>query len=152
MRIRLINTLIWGCVKRIYFRPTPQHYGDLKLTTLLHLLAKWSFSPPIKQLLGGERPLWCGTHRPTTFGIQQSLSMKRCPYDNAMAQAMFKVFKTEFANQSHFISLEHGDHIHQFNNLRIRNTRLFNTCGIQAETIIIFVQFIVDIAIYMLNF
>lgn len=28
-----------------------------------------------------------------TFGIQRSLSMKGCPYDNAVAEAMFKVFK-----------------------------------------------------------
>ncbi|MFY0521655.1 DDE-type integrase/transposase/recombinase, partial [Lysinibacillus sp. UGB7] len=33
-----------------------------------------------------------------TFGIQRFLSMKGCPYDNAVAEAMFKVFKTEFAN------------------------------------------------------
>jgi putative transposase len=40
------------------------------------------------------------------FGIQRSLSMKGCPYDNAVAEAMFKVFKTEFANGAHFLSLE----------------------------------------------
>ena len=28
-----------------------------------------------------------------TFGIQRSLSMKGCPYDNAVAEAMFKVFQ-----------------------------------------------------------
>ena len=41
-----------------------------------------------------------------TFGIQRSLSMKGCPYDNAVAEATFKVFKTEFANSAHFASLE----------------------------------------------
>ena len=41
-----------------------------------------------------------------TFGIQRSLSMKGCPYDNAVVEATFKVFKTEFANQAHFTSLE----------------------------------------------
>ena len=40
-----------------------------------------------------------------TFGIQRSLSMKGCPYDNAVAEAMFKVFKTEFANGAHFLLL-----------------------------------------------
>ena len=30
-----------------------------------------------------------------TFVIQQSLSMKGCPYDNAVAEAMFKLFRTE---------------------------------------------------------
>lgn len=29
-----------------------------------------------------------------TFGIERSLSMKGCPYDNAFAEATFKVFKT----------------------------------------------------------
>ena len=38
-----------------------------------------------------------------TFTIQRSLSMKGCPYDNAVAEATFKVFKTEFANQLHFL-------------------------------------------------
>lgn len=34
-----------------------------------------------------------------TFGTKRSLSMKGCPYDNAVAEAMFKVFKIEFANE-----------------------------------------------------
>ncbi len=62
-----------------------------------------------------------------TFGIQRSLSMKGCPYDNAVAEANFKVFKTEFANQAHFTSLEQlalelGDYVHWFNNLRLHGT------------------------------
>lgn len=61
------------------------------------------------------------------FGIQRSLSMKGCPYDNAVAQAMFKVFKTEFANGAHFSSLEQlafelGDYVHWFNKFRIHGT------------------------------
>lgn len=39
-----------------------------------------------------------------TFGIQQSLRMKGCPYNNAVAAAMFKMFETEFTNQAHFYS------------------------------------------------
>src|SRR5699024_7431147 len=39
-----------------------------------------------------------------TFGIQSSLSMKGCPYDNAVAEAMLKVFKTEFAKRVHLTS------------------------------------------------
>ncbi|OZI10871.1 hypothetical protein CEW92_14635 [Bacillaceae bacterium SAS-127] len=38
-----------------------------------------------------------------TFSIQRSLSMKVCSYDNAVAEAMFKVFKTEFANGAHLM-------------------------------------------------
>lgn len=63
-----------------------------------------------------------------TFGIQRSLSMKGCPYDNAaVAEATFKVFKTEFANQAHFSSLEQlalelSDYVHWFSNIRIYGT------------------------------
>ena len=62
-----------------------------------------------------------------TFGIQRSLSMKGCPYDNAVAEATFKVFKTEFANAAHFTSLEQlelelNDYVHWFNNIRIHGT------------------------------
>jgi putative transposase len=38
----------------------------------------------------------------TTFGIERSLSMKGCPYDNAVAEATFKIFKTEFAKSRSF--------------------------------------------------
>lgn len=31
-----------------------------------------------------------------TFNIERSLSMKGCPYDNAVAEATFKIIKTEF--------------------------------------------------------
>ncbi|MCR6110573.1 IS3 family transposase [Bacillus sp. A301a_S52] len=62
-----------------------------------------------------------------TFGIQRSLSMKGCPYDNAVAEAMFKVFKTEFANSAHFSSLEQlaielDNYVHWFNHIRIHGT------------------------------
>ncbi|EUJ35659.1 IS3 family transposase, partial [Brochothrix campestris] len=62
-----------------------------------------------------------------TFNIQRSLSMKGCPYDNAVAEATFKVFKTEFANQTHFsnlnqLELELNDYVHWFNNIRIHGT------------------------------
>lgn len=62
-----------------------------------------------------------------TFGIERSLSMKGCPYDNAVAEATFKVFKTEFANGAHFTSLEQlvlelNDYVHWFNNVRIHGT------------------------------
>lgn len=32
-----------------------------------------------------------------TFGIKRSLSKKGCPYDNAVAEATYKIIKTEFA-------------------------------------------------------
>lgn len=62
-----------------------------------------------------------------TFGIQRSLSMKGCPYDNAVAEAMFKVVKTEFTNGAYFSSLnqlelELNDYVNWFNNIRIHGT------------------------------
>lgn len=42
-----------------------------------------------------------------TFNIGCSLSMKGCPYDNAVAEATYKVMKTEFINQMSFQSLHH---------------------------------------------
>ena len=79
--------------------------------------------------------------------------MKGCPYDNAVAKATFKVFKTEFANGAHFtfleqLALELNDYVHWFNNIRIHGKNgIFNAYGIQATDLIIFVQFSVDIPI-----
>ncbi len=61
------------------------------------------------------------------FQIKRSLSMKGCPYDNAVAEATFKIIKTEFIRGRHFdsleqLSLELGDYIHWFNNIRIHGT------------------------------
>ncbi|MBS4535599.1 IS3 family transposase [Clostridium sp. D2Q-14] len=62
-----------------------------------------------------------------TFNIKRSLSMKGCPYDNAVAGATFKIFKTEFAKNYHFESLQQLeimllDYINWFNNFRIHST------------------------------
>ncbi|GKU79425.1 IS3 family transposase [Paenibacillus sp. L3-i20] len=56
----------------------------------------------------------------TTFGASHSLSRKGCPYDNVGAEATFKIFKTEFANQAHFLTeeqldVELHDYDHWFN-------------------------------------
>ena len=40
-----------------------------------------------------------------TFKIKRSLSMKGCPYDNAVAEATFKIIKTEFVKGRHFDKL-----------------------------------------------
>ncbi len=62
-----------------------------------------------------------------TFNIQRSLSMKGCPYDNAVAEATFKIIKTEFVKGQHFNSLEEltrelHDYVHWFNYIRIHGT------------------------------
>ncbi|MFZ0447262.1 MAG: IS3 family transposase, partial [Bacillus sp. (in: firmicutes)] len=62
-----------------------------------------------------------------TFNIQRSLSMKGCPYDNAVAEATFKIIKTEFVRGQPFDSLEEltrelHDYVHWFNHIRIHGT------------------------------
>lgn len=63
----------------------------------------------------------------STFNIDRSLSKKGCPYDNAVAEATFKIIKTEFVNQYTFdnldeLKLELSDYINWFNNLRIHSS------------------------------
>ncbi|GGD52318.1 hypothetical protein GCM10010911_07280 [Paenibacillus nasutitermitis] len=74
----------------------------------------------------------------TTFGVTRSLSRKGCPYDNAVAEATFKIFKTEFANQAHFLTeeqldVELHDYVHWFNYHRIHGTLDYPT-SVQARS------------------
>jgi transposase InsO family protein len=62
-----------------------------------------------------------------TFHISRSLSIKGCSYDNAVAEATFKIIKTEFVHQMTFDSLEHltiesRDYVNWFNKVRIHGT------------------------------
>ncbi|MFX3640458.1 MAG: IS3 family transposase [Candidatus Pristimantibacillus sp.] len=62
-----------------------------------------------------------------TFKIGRSLSMKGCPYDNAVAEATYKIMKTELINQMNFQSLrqlevELYDYVNWFNKHRIHGT------------------------------
>ena len=62
-----------------------------------------------------------------TFAIKRSLSMKGCPYDNAVAEATFKIIKTEFVRNYYFESLEELNeklinYVNWFNNKRIHST------------------------------
>lgn len=62
-----------------------------------------------------------------TFNIERSLSMKGCPYDNAVAEATYKIIKTEFVKNSAFSSLEElqyelADYVNWFNNYRIHSS------------------------------
>lgn len=63
----------------------------------------------------------------TAFSIQRSLSNKGTAYDNAVAEAMFKVFKTEFVRNQHFenlVRLQTGlmDYVHWYHTIRIHGT------------------------------
>jgi len=62
-----------------------------------------------------------------TFSIERSLSMKGCPYDNAVAEATYKIIKTEFVKNKVFGSLEElkielADYVNWFNNFRIHSS------------------------------
>ena len=53
--------------------------------------------------------------------------MKGCPYDNAVAEATYKVIKTEFVNQHLFetseqLGYEFADYINWYNNHRIHSS------------------------------
>lgn len=61
------------------------------------------------------------------FGIERSLSHKGCPYDNAVAEATFKIIKTEFIWNETFADLEElklklWDYIHWYNHHRIHSS------------------------------
>lgn len=63
----------------------------------------------------------------STFKIKRSLSKKGSPYDNAVAEATFKIFKTEFIYQQKFARLEDlerelFDYVNWFNNERIHGS------------------------------
>lgn len=62
-----------------------------------------------------------------TFEIRRSLSHKGCPYDNAVAEATFKIIKTEFVKNRtfdnlHHLQLELFDYVNWFNHLRIHSS------------------------------
>ncbi len=62
-----------------------------------------------------------------TFNISRSLSMKGCPYDNAVAEATFKSIKTEFVYGQYFETLNDlkyqlSDYVNWFNNHRIHSS------------------------------
>lgn len=57
-----------------------------------------------------------------TFDIERSLSHKECPYDNAVAEATFKVIKTKFVWNETFADLSKlklWDYVHWYNHHRI---------------------------------
>jgi putative transposase len=63
----------------------------------------------------------------STFGIQRSLSRKANPYDNAVAEATYKSFKTEFVDKRIFknlelLQLELSDYVNWYNNCRLHQS------------------------------
>ena len=66
------------------------------------------------------------------FGIGRSLSHKGCPYDNAVAEATFKIIKTEFVWNETFadlseLKLKLWDYVHWYNHHRIHSSLGYET-------------------------
>lgn len=66
------------------------------------------------------------------FGIKRSLSKKGCPYDNAVAEATYKIIKTEFAYNRRFSSFEElerelFDYVNWYNHIRIHGSLDYKT-------------------------
>lgn len=62
-----------------------------------------------------------------TFKITRSLSEKGCPYDNAVAESLYHIMKTEFVKKRRFDNLESleielFDYVNWYNNLRIHGS------------------------------
>ncbi|MGI5912752.1 MAG: IS3 family transposase [Syntrophomonadaceae bacterium] len=62
-----------------------------------------------------------------TFGIESSMSLKGCPYDNAVPEATFKTVKIEFIYQYRFhdfaqLRRELADYVNWFNRLRLHSS------------------------------
>lgn len=67
-----------------------------------------------------------------TFNIKRSLSKAGCPYDNAVAEATYKIIKTEFAfnrifNSFEELELELFDYVNWYNNHRIHGSLNYMT-------------------------
>jgi len=61
------------------------------------------------------------------FGIERSLSAKGTPYDNAVAEAMYSIIKTEFTFDREFADLDEFklfwfDYVNWYNNIRIHGS------------------------------
>ena len=66
------------------------------------------------------------------FNIERSLSRKGCPYDNAVAEAAFKIIKTEFVWNETFadlneLKLKLWDYVNWYNNHRIHSSLGYQT-------------------------
>lgn len=67
-----------------------------------------------------------------TFDIERSLSHKGCPYDNAVAEATFKIIKTEFVWNETFTDLKElklklWDYVNWYNHHRIHSSLGYQT-------------------------
>ena len=76
---------------------------------------------------GNEFKNWLIEEMLETFDITRLLSHKGCPYDNAVAEATFKIIKTEFVKNQTFANLDAlklglADYVNWFNNHRLHSS------------------------------
>ena len=67
-----------------------------------------------------------------TFQMERSLSKKGCPYDNAVAEATYKIVKTEFAFNRRFdsfeeLELELFDYVNWYNSIRVHGSLAYQS-------------------------
>lgn len=68
----------------------------------------------------------------TAFGIERSLSAKGTPHDNAVAESMYNIIKTEFVFNREFTDLDEFklywfDYVNWYNNVRIHGSLGYQT-------------------------
>jgi len=68
----------------------------------------------------------------SAFGIERSLSAAGSPYDNAVAESMYSVIKTEFVFQRNWLDLDEFklhwfDYVNWYNNVRIHGSLGYST-------------------------
>ena len=61
------------------------------------------------------------------FEIERSLSNKGCPYDNAVAESLYHILKTEFIkgkifNSVEYLYMELSDYVNWYNNHRLHGS------------------------------
>ncbi|MDK2937281.1 MAG: putative transposase [Eubacteriaceae bacterium] len=92
------------------FRPHIDHRNESKAANLVN--RKFNEQPYLKVVVSDSTYVRVGSNwyyicvlidnTLSTFGISRSLSMKGGPYDNAVAEATFKIIKTEFVRNHTF--------------------------------------------------
>jgi len=68
----------------------------------------------------------------TAFGIERSLSAAGSPYDNAVAESMYSIIKTEFSFRRNWLDLDEFklhwfDYVNWYNNVRIHGSLEYMT-------------------------
>ena len=116
-----------GCIEETY-RQCDEKYG------LVSKYTQWQFKrQPLDGIAilhtdrGSEFKNECIDRIIKAFGIRRSLSRKGCPYDNAVAEATYSIFKAEFVAGSSFSSLKEleralNDYVLWYNNVRIHGS------------------------------